>query len=255
MNKEAAGELAWRIVKGVAKFVLITVGVLLVLLVFLGIFPLPLEFAGLLLFGWIPYLGRVIPQITFNPEIAFDAVAALGLALFGLHRILRACPLQGGDEPAKWRFGWTLKISVMGLLLFATSIAAVGMVHQIAWLCHEPNLIEMRGRAKQTWELANLKQVSLGLRLFADDHEGRFPKRLDELVPDYVPMYKDLFTRAIDGDPPQPVAYYPGYGTSDSHDLIILASPRPFEGARGRTRTIVHRDSSAEIISESSFHE
>ena len=255
MNEDLSGKPGWRVVKWVVRTVegLLGLFVLLNLLVF---YPIPIDFAGLLLFGWIAFLGRVLPQITFNLEIAFDAAIALALALFGLHRILCWWIKQRGDESAKWRFGWTLKISVMVLLLFAISIAAVGMAHQIAWLCREPRLIYMTGLGKQSAELSNMKQVALALTLFAGDHDGRFPKKLDELIPDYLSNHKLFFTTAMDGDPPQPIIYYTGYNTRDNQATIILASPRPFESAsERRTRVVAYVDNSASIILETQYQE
>jgi len=250
MNKVLAIKWARRIL----KWTLITLAGLFVLYLLLAIFAfLPFQLAGLILFGWVAYLGRVIPQITFNPEIAFDAAVALALALFGLHRILCWWAKQRGDESAKWRFTWTLKISVMALLLFATSIAAVGMVHQIGWLCREPRLIYMSGMGKQTMTLSSMKQVALGLRLFAEDHDGAFPKKLDDLVPDYFSRLDLFFTPAMDGDPPLPIIYHAGYSTRDSDETIVLASP--FEAFGGRKRVVACRDGSAMIIAESRYEE
>jgi hypothetical protein len=259
MNKELPGTLKWRVVKCVVRTVEVVLGlfVLFVLFVFLG--EIPFDFVGLLLFGWIAYLGRVLPQITFNWEIAFDAAVALALALFGLHRILAWWAKRGENARAKWRFGNTLKIGVMVLLLFATSISAVGMVHQIGWLCREPRLIYMSGFGRQTMELSQIKQVVLGLSLFASDHDGWFPKELDELVPDYLDTHRYFFTRAMDSDPPQRIIYYTGYGTGfrtpENGNTIILASPRPFESLSGRKRAVAYLDTSAAIISETSYQE
>lgn len=216
---------------------------------------IPFEFVGLLLFGWISYLGRVFPQMTFNPEIAIDAVVAFGLAVFGLHRVLSWWVKQTKDGSERWRFAWTMKISAMVLLLFGTSIAAVGIVHQIAWLCREGKWIELSGRGKQTFELMNLKQVGTAAKLYAMDHQERFPKTLEELVPDYLGDRELLFTRAMDGEPPQMVEYFPGYGERDDAGIVIVASPRPMEGPKGRKRAVIYTDISGVVIPEAQFQE
>lgn len=213
------------------------------------------QFAGLLLFGWIKFLSRVLPQVTLNWEIAINAIVALGLALFGLHRILRWWQGREGDPASVWRFAWTVKISAMVLLLFATSIAAVGIVHQIAWLCREPNLIVMRGMGVETREMSDLKQVATACRLYAEDHEGRFPPTLGELIPEILPDHRMLFTRARDGDPPQPIIYRVGFKADDPVDSLVVASPRPFESSRGRRRVVVFVDNSARIVTEAEFQE
>lgn len=255
MSEEPARGRAARIVSSVVRILALLMIVLFVFFFIQAVLgTLPFQFVGLLLFGWVGFLGRALPQITFNWEIAFDAAVAMGLAVFGLHRILCWWAKQQGDETAKWRLGWTLKITVMVLLLFATSIAAVGMVHQIAWLCREPNLIVMGGVGRQTRELSYAKQLGTAAKLYAMDHQDRFPQRLDELSPDYID-YRMLFTPGSVGDPPQPFLYFTGYGTGDGPDTIILASPRPMESERGGRRVVIHADISGTIIPEAKYQE
>jgi len=245
--------------KWVVRTVLALLGLCILLLVvgglLLGIVPIPFQFGGLLFFGWIGYLYRVLPEITFNPEIAFDAAVALMLAIFGLHRILRSWSKPIGEKLAGWRFGWTLKITVMVLLLFATSIASIGMVHQIAWLCREPKLIEMVGMSKQARELLDMKQVGSALQQFASDNHGQYPKTLDDLFPTYLRTRKLFFTRALDDDPPEPIIYNTGYSNRDKADTIILVSPRLYGSPRGRTRVVVYLDISCAFIPETEFEE
>jgi len=252
MNKDLAEKRPRRVLKWVVG----TATALLVMFVVLVVFGIiPFQFVGLLLFGWIAYLARVLPEITFNPEIAFDGVVALVLALFGLHRILCWWLRQSGDKSGKWRFSWTLKVTVMLLLLFATSIASVGMIHQIGWLCHEQKLTEMAGMSKEVIELSNIKQVAIAIRSFADDHEGQFPRELVDLFPRYLSTHKLLFTRSMDDDPPRPIIYYTGYSNRDDAGTIIVASPRLWEEPRGRSRVVAYLDGSARIILDSEFQE
>lgn len=227
----------------------------ILVVVYFIIGPIPFELLTLLLLGWLNYLREVLPRTSFDPEIAFNAVVALGLGLFGLHRILCwwASRREGPSRP--WRFGWTAKISLMVLLLFATSIAAVGIVHQIAWLCREPKVIVMTGIGWQTRELSDLKQVATGCRLYALDHEGRFPERVGELFPDYLPDHRIFFTRTRDGDPPQPILYFPGYKDGGDQQTLVAASPRPFASRQGSSRVVVLADGTATVIPESKFQE
>lgn len=213
------------------------------------------QLGGWLLFGWIFYLGKVLPHMAFNVGFAIDAVVALALALFGLHRVLCWWHGQVGRKETPWRLGWTAKITAMVLLLFGTAIAAVGIVHEVGWFFREKKLIEMRGMGKMTQELSSLKQIGAGVKLYSIDHGDRFPQELNELVPDYLPEHRYLFTRARDGEAPQPMLYFPGYTTNDDPKIIILASPRPFEGSSDRKRAVVHLDISAVIIKESEFQE
>jgi hypothetical protein len=216
---------------------------------------LPSQLGGWLLFGWIFYFGKVLPHMAFNVGFAIDAVVALALALFGLHRVLCWWHGQVGKKETPWRFGWTAKITAMVLLLFGTAIAAVGIVHEVAWFFREKKLIEMRGMGRMTQELSSLKMIGAGVRLYSIDHGGRFPQELNELVPDYLDEHRSLFTRARDGEAPQPMLYFPGYTATDNPKVVILASPRPFESSSGGKRVVVHLDISGTFIKESEFQE
>jgi hypothetical protein len=263
MNKELSGlrddELSGMRARWVLKWVLRTVLGFFVLLILLFVvtvvYPVPFQFLALLLFGWITYLHRVLPEMTFNPEIAMDAAIALALAIYGFHCVLRSWSKPSKEKPARWHFGWTLKITVMVLLLFATSIASIGMVHQIAWLCREPKLVEMVGMSKQAVEICRMKQVGSALRQFASDNQGQFPKKLDDLFPAYLTTRKLFFTSALDDDPPQPIIYYTGYSDRDNTDKIILASPRLYDSPRGRSRVVVYLDDAVAVIRESDFEQ
>ena len=93
-----------------------------VLLIFLAT-GLLFDFVFTLLFGWWKYLAHVVPRMRFNVEIALCSAVALALATVGLHRILRRWRSARNDGQ-RWRAGWTIRITAMLLLMFATSIAA-----------------------------------------------------------------------------------------------------------------------------------
>lgn len=251
MKKAVSASGAWRVLKWVigTLAVLFLAGVLLPSL--LGI---PLQFVGVMLFGWIAYLGRVLPQITFNREIALDAAVALVLAVFGLHRMFSWWTTQR-REGAKWRFRWTLQIAAMVLLLFATSIAAVGIVHQVAWLCREPKLIEMKGLGKQTRELLKIKHVAYALRSFAEVHGGVFPKSLDDLLPDFLDTNNFFFTSIAAGEPPERITYHSGYTLYGDPDTILLESSSPSATPQGRYRIVARLDTATVILAEEKFQE
>lgn len=199
---------------------------------FLGMLPASFEFVTALSLGWVSYLTGVAPRIRFNAEIAFGSLIALTLATFGLHRIMRWWRgAQGSAE--KWHAGWTLKITAMLLLLFATSIAATGIVHQVGWLFRAEHLTYNAGRGLLTDALSNVKQVSLALRMHADDHEDVFPTSLDELFPKYTTTRRILFVNVDRNEPPERIIYFPGYKMTDpAENTIVLVSPHSFAGER-----------------------
>ena len=209
-----------------------------------------LQLGGLLLFGWFDYLREVLPRVRFNAEIAFDAVIALALAIFGLHRILLWWAKKQHGETAVWRFGWTTRVTAMALLLFATSIAATGIAHQIGWLFRTEPLLRDANRGTLARELSHTKQVSIALRMFADDHEAKLPRELVELVPDYLPDHWLFFSTAIRNEPPEQILYFPDDQATNPDETIVVAGPQPTASAK---RAVARRDMSASIMNESEF--
>ena len=109
-----------------------------------------------LLAGWAYYLARSVPQITPNVDLLLSSLIALSFATWGLHRLAAWCwsgpkaatvPILrrdiGGEEGARstageepqqpekkpWQLRWTLAITTMLLLLFASANAGAG-----AWI-------------------------------------------------------------------------------------------------------------------------
>jgi hypothetical protein len=233
--------------------VLLWICLCLFLLALLGVLPigLVLEFGVLVLVGWLEYLIQVLPRVRFNAEIALDAAIALALAVFGLHRILRWWTRKQRGESAMWRFSWTARITAMALLLFATSIAATGIAHQVGWLFRAETLVSDANRGILSRELSHAKQVAIGLRLFADDHDGKLPAELFELFPDYLVEHQVFFS-ASSNEPSEQFLYFPDDRAPNFDETVIVASPRP---AGSGKRAVARRDGSASVMKESDFQE
>lgn len=206
------------------------------------------DFIFTLLFGWLKYLAHVAPRVKFNVEIALCSMVALALATIGLHRILRWWRSARGDG-RRWRAGWTIRLTAMLLLMFATSIAATGIVHQIGWLFRAGGLTYNAGIGRITMALSDVKRTILGIRMYSGDHEEILPKMLEELVPKYCTSNRILFVQLDRNEPPEKLIYFPGYKETDPEDTIIVASPRPLNGQRA----VGLIDGSAKVIEESEF--
>ncbi len=218
--------------------------------VLLGFFATGLlfDFVFALLFGWLKYLAHVVPRMRFNVEIALCSAVALTLATIGLHRILRRWRSARNDGQ-RWRAGWTIRITAMLLLMFATSIAATGIVHQVGWLFRAEDLTYNAGIGRTSHALSNVKQTMLGIRMYSGDHEEILPKTLEELMPKYCTSMRIFFVHLDRNEPPERILYFPGYKATDPEDTIIVASPRPLDGQR----VIGLNDGSARPIDESEF--
>lgn len=117
--------------------------------------------------GWVNYLVRVVPRTGFTWDGVLTGVVCLVLLIFGLHGFLRwlhgeICRQDG--RTGDWRFRWTASIVALVVLMFASGIATVGIVHQTTWLLssNRPPLtlkvVESHGDST-----AHLKMIGMGL--------------------------------------------------------------------------------------------
>jgi hypothetical protein len=94
-------------------------------------FAVSLDAAGVLFFGWIDFLVRVLRQISPSPQIVAVSAGALLLFAVGVHWLGRT---SYNSPERKWRVRWTLSIVVLVFILFGAGTAMIGIVHQTGWL-------------------------------------------------------------------------------------------------------------------------
>jgi|SRR5579883_306708 len=121
------------------------------------------EGAFTILFGWIPFLGRVLPEV--QPDGPSVLVGMLALLLFtaGVHWLGRSW--RRSAEPAgRWRMRWSVAVVFGVILLFTAGISMIGMTHQIAWLATSEQPMIGQG-LNSRWENSsnNLKMIGIGL--------------------------------------------------------------------------------------------
>lgn len=238
----SSGGMIWRLVKWVLRVILILC--LGLLLLGAGLLEVPLR----LLIGWAPYLAQVVPQTQVNVELLLCSLGALLLGMVGMQ-----CLMSQLRAPNGWPWRWTLIWCGILIVMFSTSIAAVGIVHQVGWLFRLPNWITWSGMSVQVKSLNNAKQVLLAARQYARDHEGRFPDTYADMMPEIV-SDSHVFWATMDlGMPSEPLVYA-GAGMRDSDDgsLPVVWSSRPSTSGR---RVIARLDGSAEVVREEKFQE
>jgi hypothetical protein len=129
--------------------------------------------------GWVYFIARVGPLITFSVSGVFTALAAVAFFVVGLHLALRWLYVSTGSTvtaaPRHWRAKWTATIAALVILTFASGIAALGVIHQIGWLATAPGPLT----TDHSWERArsqnNLKQIILAAHNYHDAHNDAFP--------------------------------------------------------------------------------
>lgn len=132
--------------------------------------PVPiLEIPITLALGWVPYLGRVVPQLNPDPWAVGTAVACLIGVTVGSHYFFRW--LAGGVWP------WKRTLRCMGLvvLMFVAGTTMVGMTHQTTWLVRSPEPLTgggMRVSAARMKSANNLKLIGIAVHN-CETHSGR----------------------------------------------------------------------------------
>jgi hypothetical protein len=115
-----------------------------------------------------------------------------------------------------------------------------------------PNTSELTIR-----NLSNAHQIGFAVRLFTEDHEGRFPIHLSELVPDYLlaDSWHQLLYRP-DGRSEAALydwIYFGGFFDEKNPPPILIASPQECTVGKRDKRVIVHGDISAMIVREEEY--
>ena len=100
---------------------------------------------------------------------------------------------------------------------------------------------EVKDRGNLTKALSNAKQIGTACKIYAIDNDGKFPAKLDELIPDYLPDASILACGYP--DPKNPVAFeYFGGTEKDDPEKILISSP----AVEGKGRVFVHVNGSGE---------
>lgn len=193
-------------------FILVALG-----LAFPGTDP-PFEFVGHLLAGWFMYLLKVIPQTALNVEMIACSLGALFLGMAGLRWLMRRLVTQ-----REWPWRWSAAWAALLVLLFATSIAAVGVIHQTGWLFRTPHWMAVSGLSPVIRSVNNARQLLILIKSQTPKRLGMLPPSLSDL-PTFESKY--FFGRA-DKDALDEPWIYLGAGLHDTDDgnLPVLLSP------------------------------
>jgi hypothetical protein len=148
--------------------------VFLAVLLLLNCMGLRPQWFNVLVSGWLTYARDILPRITVSPGPVISAGVYLIAFTVGVHFLLRWLYREtGSGEPNRatrrgpWRWRWTLSGVCVVILMFAAGTAAVGVVHQIAFLAtsdqpvysmpdywQEADGIAILAACKETWEIS-----------------------------------------------------------------------------------------------------
>lgn len=141
---------------------------------------LPVQFAFLLLFGWIYFLGRVLPELTIGWSGFATSVVCLVLLAIGTQRLgswlYAQTRLKNSPPEGRWRWQWTGTVLALVVLTFIAGVSTIGVAHQLGWLLtsKEPWIGGWARAAQRAQSTNNLKQIGLGLWNYHESF-GIFP--------------------------------------------------------------------------------
>lgn len=169
--------------------VLIIVFILFFILAAGGLFLVEIPFR--LLAGWIIFIAKKYPEITWSWNAVVPGFAALIMLGLGLHAFMKWLYANWGkgadDSEAKdpapafpgriWKPKWSLSMLALFMLMFSASIGFIGTVHQVGWLVNseESVIVSSGGYMKRAYDSdakSNLHNIYLGCKAFWGDTES-----------------------------------------------------------------------------------
>ena len=170
------------------------VELLVVMMMFVGLFVCLLGMTEpiFLLFGWIIYPFKIVPQISAEPVALAVGGGALVLLLVFVHGLARFFwrGAQQSDDAARWRFRWTLRGVFLALFAVGAGIGLLALVHEVNWLLHPEKPLHYPGgssmAARRAQSNNNLRQFALACDVYHDKHRrlppaGTFDRRGEPL--------------------------------------------------------------------------
>jgi hypothetical protein len=188
-----------------SSVIAIVVGIVLFVLIAIAA---TIEGAFTILFGWISFLRRVLPEV--RPDGTSVLVGTVALLLFGvgvhwLGRSWRTSASPGG----KWRIRWTVAVVLGVILLFTAGISVIGITHQLAWLATSEQPMSGEALKRDGSSNNNMKYIGIGLHGYHDSNSvlppgGTFSANGEMLHSweTHILPYMVISTRGIDMEHP-----------------------------------------------------
>lgn len=123
-----------------------------------------------LVFGWVPFVWRIAPRVSVDgPSLTIGAAALLVFGV-GLHLAARRWRGERG-----WKIRWSFAVVVMVCVLFAGSVACVGIAHQVGWLAASREPIKGESLVGYADAWSNLRQLGYSFNSYCSSRKGQIP--------------------------------------------------------------------------------
>lgn len=131
-----------------------------------------------------------------------------------------------------------------------SSITTMAILSSLA----APMMNSVKQQGSQTKLISNGREVMLALKLYAGDHDGKYPAELQELITSGTLTNADLLTLASTPTEEKKPWLYDKTLTDTSPGIcMVLAAPFTTGSGGKKTRIVVRNDGSAESIPEDDF--
>ena len=131
----------------------------------------------------------------------------------------------------------------------SSTMTAVSTVAVLAGMAL-PAITKVRLKAVETSELNTLKQVLIGLRMYAADNNGKYPPTLSALAPDYVGGSQILEFTDPRTKQRTPWLYRNSLTEASAGSEVLVAAP---VASPDRKRAVGFNDGSVRVIPEAEF--
>ena len=160
----------------IVAWILVGIAGLLVTVLVSAIFDLDreLEVVALLVFGWINFLSRTLPEVRVPPASIAVGLASVALVFFLGHATARWLRRETSPAARPWRFRSTAMLIGGLVLLFACGTAATGAAHHVGWLIKDDRpMWETRRHLDRIDCRGNLDHVFFELVTHARSNDGQ----------------------------------------------------------------------------------
>lgn len=188
--------------------------------------------------GWFGFVAQKREMMSIDPWRCITGIVLAGVAVAGMHGLLRPWRSRGGSESGPWRWRWSLAIASVMLALGVAAVAATGAFSQVAWLTKEPKIVDL-SRSDQMRNASSARQVLMIANHYAEEHQSKYPESLTALAKWAVEeevittLGKLFFFEATPGATPEPWLYFGrGLDPRVPENTVLLVSPRAVRGKR-----------------------
>lgn len=191
--------------------------------------------------GWIWHLEETVPNIVWR----WGGMVGVGVSLLVTFAAFHVAAIRLAT--CTWSFRWTRAWMQTLLVAVGAAGAFVMVAHHSLWLPRE-TFFYYNDRSDTTRNLSNARQMTTALRIYASDHQGNYPPRLQDLVTEQIvdPGFLETCGQMIlPKGMKMPWRVLAGVKDTDPGSLPLIVSPTSMYGHR---QLIAYNDSSTQWV-------